>query len=512
MPSRYQIDQTAPVLAYLLRAMVRRIDRRAMPADRARNLETEVNENLHPLVVSTRNTQQFVRAFATRFDINLTGGTYAGGDGRDHMAAPLYLLVPRGYVEHAGLPEMEHAKASDRPDCACLRWDVACRAIDFDALRILVNDNPAQWATFAFTEEDPSDATLFDVPDPTHRDVAPFVAPLPGQTVSPRAHRAVWTLVSNLAHGGDYNSGNVTLLRRERAIDPTTGEQALVPLFSANATRGILRDIAGGLLCRSLGIASHELPPTVAHALFSGGTLEQGADNGTVDLGLRRRLRELVPMWDVFGGVWDKKQIMQGVLKMHDPIVVCRENAWRVYQFLVPEEGRATLPFEVFRGSLPRADDITQLRMGTRHAHRDLPEADGYQMIWNTEVLLAGTRICHSFQLQNLDGVNELARSFVAHILDEFRAVALTGASTARGMGQFAFDPYQPGAGEESLPSQAIYTAWMAEHADEVRAFLMSGGKGGGGAVPEAPKKTARGRGKKATEPAGEAPQDVEGL
>jgi len=481
----------------MLRAMVRRINRSALQRDRARNLEHEVTEALLPLVIAARNVLQFIRSFATRFEITLTGGTFTGADERDHVAAPLYLLIPRAYVALLNLPEMDHVKARENPDMSCLRWDIAAGAIDFDALRILVNDAPALWATFAFATDDPSDATYFEIPTVGAAAIAPYRAALPSRLLTPRAHRTVWVLVSNLAHGGDVKSGNVVLFRRERKIDPTTGEQHLVPLFSGNATRGILRDIAGGMLLRDVGLHPEELPPRVAHALFSGGTIEAGADGATVDLALRRKLRELLPMWDVFGGVW-AQQIMAGVLRMHDPIVVCRENAWLLYERLapVPAEGER-ISYEAFKASLPLADDITQLRLGVRHAHRDIAEADGIQMLWNTETLLPGTRIAHSFQLQNLGGVDELTRSFVAHLLDEFRNVATIGAGAARGSGQVAFDPYQPGPGEEPLPPASIYLEWLRDHREEVRALLLSGGASAG---PKAK------RGGKAAPAAAEAP------
>lgn len=502
MNHRFAIQQTAPLLHYLLRAMVRRINRRAMTASRLRDLEKEVTENLHPLVVSSRNTLQFVKAFSHRFEVNLSGGVFTGGDGNDHTAAPLYLLVPRCYVGHAGLPEMKHSKAAEMPDHACFRWDVACLGIDFRALRILINDGPAGFATFAFASDDPSDALLFEVPDPAVRDVPPFRAKLPERLLTPRAYRTVWTLTSNLAHGGDFKTGNVVLFRRERKTDPTTGEQHLVPLYSGGATRGLLRDIAGTLLCRSVGVRATDLPPRVANALFSGGTIEAGADNASVNVGFRAQLRALLPMWDVFGGVWNQ-QIMQGVLKMHDPIIVCRETAWLAYDRFRPcQEDGTPQSLEDFRASLPFADDITQLRLGTRMAHKDFGDTEGIQMLWNTELLLAGTQVAHSFQLQRLDEVSPVSASFVAHMMDEFRNVALIGAGSARGTGQVAFDPYLPAEGEEPLPSPSIFLEWMEPRKEAVLELLMGSASAGeaddGEGGPAAEPKAKRGRGKKA--------------
>lgn len=486
MTSRAQLAQTEPLLSYLVRALVRRIDRAAMSAARVRDLQREVMDALYPIAISTRTVTQFASSFADRFCVTLPGGAYDGTDGREHTAAPVYLLVPRVYTTGLRLVEMEHARA--RPEVACYRWDVACKAIDFEALRMLIHESPAAIVTFAFAGDDESDATLF-APIAGAPEAAPFTAPLPAQVLTPRAFRTVWTLTSGLAHGGDQSRGNVVLFRRERRIDPTTGQEHLVPLFSGNAKRGILRDIGGGLLCQAGAVSPRELPPRVAHALFAGGTIEAGADGADVDLALRRRLRDLLPFWDVFGGVWSQ-QVMSGLLRSHDPVIVCRENAWLVHARLAPTlPDGSPMPLDAFRASLRPADDLMQLRFATRMADRDLADAEGVQMIWNTEVLLPGTQIADSFQLAGLAGVGALSQSFVAYLLEEFRARAQIGAGNARGHGQFACDPYESGPGEAPLPSSAIYLAWIAEHREEVRALLLAGGKVAGDDVLAGAKK-----------------------
>lgn len=496
------VYQTEPMLKYLMRALMRRIDRSTLTRDRLRNLSTEVTEALLPLAIAHRNTVAFVTAFANRFSIHLPGGIYEDASGTQREAAPVYVLIPRVYTQHLALAEFKHARASERPDHACYRWDVACQAIDFDALRILLNDGPAAVTTFAFAPDDPSDDQLFIIPElpapaPRHR----YTAPIPKHTISPRAYTTVWEVVSPLAHGGDIKSGNVTLFRRERRIDSHTGEHVLVPLLSGNAVRGVWRDIAGTLLCRGVGLDPLDLPPRVAHTLFAGGTIDKGADGASVDLSLRRRLREMLPMWDVFGGVWEQ-QIMQGVLKMHDPVLICREMAWLLYRRLNPKtpEGEA-ISYEDFKASLPPVMDCTMLRFGTRHAHKDFDEADGIQMIWNVEMLIPGVKLAHSFQVSRLGDVSELSRSFIAYLLDDFRDQGIVGASSARGAGQVAFDPYLPGPKELALPSPDIYLEWLAPRRDEVRALLM-------GDVAAKPEGTTakRGRGGKTKSTAAEPP------
>lgn len=269
------------------------------------------------------------------------------------------------------------------------------------------------------------------------------------------------------------------MFRRERRIDPTTGEHVLVPFLSGNAVRGMWRDTIFFRLLRLVGLRADEIPPRTAHALLAGGTIEAGADGAGVNVSLRRKVRSLLPAWDLFAGVFEQ-QIMRGVLRVHDANVVCRENAWLLHPTIRPKRpGSAdVMGFDEFRAAVPPADDLTQLRLLTRHAHRELEGSEGVQMLTETEVLLPGTMIAHSFQLLDPAGASSLAASCMADLLDEFQGDAFVGAGNARGYGQVAFDQYRPDVGHEILPPPDEYLAYVREHRDAIRAFLL-GDKGG---------------------------------
>jgi hypothetical protein len=352
-----------------------------------------------------------------------------------------------------------------------------------EALRILVNDHdgPAFYVTFSQVRASEDDEQYFRVA-PVHEGDR-WVGMIPGEDMqSPKQHRAWFTLVSPLAHGHDDKAGNVLLFRRQQQVDPHTGERALVPIYTGNAVKGAWRDVFFARMLRAIGLRPEvDLTPRRSQELFSGGTIESGADGATAKLDVRRRARQTIPAVDLLGGCIDQ-QIMTGLLRVHDCTLLCRENAWKLYRMLAPMGASgAALSFEDFRASLPPADDLTILRLGTRQAHRELPGGgEGVQMLWNTEALMPGTRLLHAFSIVSLSSVSSLARSCLADLLGDFADTGLLGAQTARGYGQISTTGYVPAMKADPLPSPDEYHAYLAAHRQEIVDWL-------GGAKEEAP-------------------------
>lgn len=420
------IKESRKLLAYLLRATCHRFDAERLGKHRWQNRTTEVTNALVPLVVSERTNLGFFRAFCQRFLVDAAEGP----------------LESRGE-----------------------RWDHVLTKIPNKELRLIVHESPAFLATFAFAEPCEGEDEDFDAfPDPIRE--GSYVPRLPGRLISPAAYRTVWTLTAPFAHGGDEKSGNVTVFRRQRITDMLTGQDADVPFVSGNAVRGAWRDLVMGRWLTLLGLHATDLPSSRSHALFSGGAVEAGADSADVNLPVRRRARELCPPWDLLAGTTDQ-QIMDGRLRVHDATLVCRQNAWLVHEVLAPET-----PLADFAASLPDAVECTQMRMATRHAHKEFEDADGQQMIFHTEVLKPGTQLLHSVQVYGVDGVSEVTLSCLADLLRYFREVSAVGAGNARGLGQIAFDPYAA-AGAPPLPDPEVYRTYVAEHADAMRAWAL---------------------------------------
>lgn len=430
------IKTTRRVLAYLLRATKRRIRREAITDHRYRRLPTELADALVPLVVSERSMLGFYRALCARFSVDATGG--------DSEYGPIEVWLKEGRI----------------------RWDRACAALNYDDVRLVIHESPDFLATFACDGAADGEDEMFDAfPDPTEG--GSYKPKLPKELIAPCSYRAVWTLTSDMHHGADQKSGNVTLFRRNKVFDPLAGRHCYVPFVSGNAIRGLWRDMVMGRWLALLGLKSTDLPPERAHALLAGGAVDAGADTATVNNPVRRRARELCPPWDLFAGCTDE-QIMSGRARVGDAVLVCRENAWRVRETI-----DASAELEQFAATLPASVEMTKLRLLTRNKHADLEDSDGVQMLVNHELLVQGSQMVHVIQLWGLDGVSEVTQACLADLLSDFRDVGSVGAGSARGFGCIAFDRYERGPGAPELPDPQIYVDYVASRRDEMIDWAM---------------------------------------
>jgi hypothetical protein len=420
---------------------------------------SELEHALIPLAVSERSPLAFYRALCNRFCVEATGGEDDYG--------PVEVWMPVGRM----------------------RWDKVVSALDYKHLCLVVHENPSFLATFAQSstrdteaEELLAEYESFDAfPEPAK--AGWNKGKLPAQLIPTKNMRTVFTLRSPLAHGADEKgTGNVNLFRRHRVVDMLTGEHAYVPFVSGNAVRGLWRDMIMGRFLSLLGLKTTDIPPARAHSLLAGGNIESGADTGVVRVDVRRRARELCPPWDLLGGCTDQ-QIMSGRVHVHDAVLVCRENAWMVHEAM----GIDRTDLEAWAATLPEAAALTQLRLGTRHAHRDIPDADGSQMLFNVELIIGGTQLMHSFKLFSIDEISPVTASCLADLVEDFGSYGVIGAQAARGMGQISFDPYKPGPGTPELPDPAIYLEHIEKNKQSMIDWAMMRGE------PDAPEKPQRG-------------------
>jgi hypothetical protein len=493
------------MFAYLLRTMRQRIEWDSIPLARKRNLASELTDFLVPAVIASRSTIEVVQMIAARFNVNLVGRGWIGDRSAPTFNQGAIVSIPIKFLPPHMTPHQQVADGEGDVDATVddgesttravvgnegervmwVRWDFLTKVIPFNGLRIAVHSNPTLFASFAMNPPVNGEEELFQPwQDPTI--VTPtLMTSVPRTLLAPRAYRTTWTLTSPMAHGADQKTGNVSLFRRQRSIDPTTQQEHIVPYVAGNAVRGLWRDQIMFAMLDMVGLNSNELAARTAHALLAGGTIEQGADTATVDVGLRNKARRLLPAWSLLGGVMHA-QIMRGILRVSDAILLCRENAWLAYSILSPlDHNHSPMTIEAFRASLKPADDLTQLRLLTRHAHRDIPEADGIQMLTNTEVVLNGATMLHSFHVLAQDGISTLALSCMAHTINDFAQHPFVGGGAARSLGQIAFSEYTTSDGTK-LPPPDEYVDYVAKHRDEIRAFLLGTDgdeQGGGGAV-----------------------------
>lgn len=431
-------NETRRLLAYLLRATVRRVREDRIGEHRFRGLAGELAGALVPLVVGASSPLGFYRGLCDRFAVDATGSDTEWG--------PIEAWLPEGRI----------------------RWDRALAVMSLATMRRVIEESPEFLATFAKEWGDEGEDAEFALfPEPRSNDQL-FVPTLPTQLIAPSCYRSVWTLTRDFHHGADVKSGNVSLFRRHETQDALTGKRHQVPFVSGNAIRGQWRDLVMGRWLQLLGLKASDIPPIRAHSLLAGGSIDQGADGSTVNNVVRREARDKCPPWDLLGGNTDQ-QIMSGRLRVGDLVLVCRENAWLVRDAVAPGD-----TLERFAMGLPEACTMTQVRQGTRHKHADIEQSDGVQMLFNQEVLIAGSQVVHTLRLWGLDGVDPVTLSCLSDLLEQFRRLGSSGASSARGFGDVAFDGYAPGDGMPALPSPDLYLEAVEKRRDEMIEWAMS--------------------------------------
>lgn len=457
---------------------------------------------------SVRLTAYLLRSLAKRCRDALEGDDYRRsnlpeelasairGEHRDGMWPESWLdrLAERWGVSLAGSHDDPFPLAAWLPE-GRVPWIVACRVIRRTDLAALAQEWGSFLATFATTppSEDDDAILAIDLP-PEIGD--PWRAPIPAGAIRPREHAAVWTFTAPMHHGADDKDGNVSRFRTERRYSPLLGRFVETPIYAGNAFRGQCRDLVALDLFERVGLRPNEAAPVWAHSLFSGGSIESGSASNGSNAAFRRELRELLPVVDLLGGVYNNEP-MDGVLRASDALPICRETADAVAWRAVPDiaaQGHAAV--EEWSHRLPWAEDLYEARQLTRHAHRDL-DGDGGQMLVRTQVIKAGVQWVHSVSLAAKDRLlSPLTASALAHTLDLFVRSGAVGAGNARGLGSFVTDGYG------AVGDPALYREHVTAHAVAIR-DVLTGARALGPAkapVAEKPAKGAKGKRGKATD------------
>lgn len=487
---------TRRLFAYLLRATVRAVDEDRIGKHRSRGLPVELGNCLLPLVLGASSTAQFFGDLCDRFAVDPMG--VPGPDGLRPLA--VFFPASREVIDWHRL--------------------LASPALAIDAVRdALRSDGVDLYATFATARAgDPAEdeqmfADLAAQPVALHVS-SPALLPDPAAVVPVAHYAAILTLASPLAHGADSKSGNVNQVRREPAVDPLTGRRALVPFVSGNALRGQLRDLLALRFLSLIDLRPEDVPPRVAHTLLAGGSIDAGADTLDVVPSARRTMRRLCPMLDLVAGSLPGQGPATGVLSVADLTLVCRENAWHVLPYL----GQPGEDARQLAARLAPADTLVATRQSTRHAHREIDGADGVQMLMQTEVVIRGAQFVHTLQWRTPFAPSPVTMACLADGLDLMARGGLTGARTSSAFGAFTTDGWRPH-GAASLPPPSVYLDHVATHRDEIRAWVLAGGRSTESVQDRGTSEGARAatatrkpvRGKKAPAPPVPAP-DQEGL
>lgn len=239
-----------------------------------------------------------------------------------------------------------------------------------------------------------------------------------------------------LQHSDGEALGNVRLFRSQKTVC-ADGVVRRMPVYSGNAFRGMLRDIAARQLMEALEV---ELPPAVFHFLTSGGSLTSGPGDKSIDVDQARRLRGIIPMVGIWGGGVGS-QILEGKLTILPMTPICREVL-----HLLPAYCR----------DAPTASasirDLRHMEFGTRRDDAKLeknqryladpaasvsrsPDGVSTSMIYENETLIAGTCMRFGFRLR---GATEREWTCFASALIGWLAEPYLGARSAAGYGEVA--------------------------------------------------------------------------
>ena len=204
------------------------------------------------------------------------------------------------------------------------------------------------------------------------------------------------TVMTPLHHGGDEKTGSTPMLR---AIDViSNGKRVRVPYVSGNAIRGRLRRLLYKDMLAICGL--DDVPKKAVHILASGGVLELGESTGRLDLDLRNRVRDTIPMAKLLGCSIGN-QIIPGRLVVGHAVPLAQETCG----LMTPEFSGEWPPIRQLVGEefITRRDEVRE---------REEDEA-AVQMKVDFEVLLPGTQLYHYFQLEDADAICEatLARA-----------------------------------------------------------------------------------------------------
>lgn len=241
------------------------------------------------------------------------------------------------------------------------------------------------------------------------------------------------TLRTPLMHGDGETLGNIRLFRSQKMVC-ADGRVRSIPVYSGNAFRGMLRDIAAQQLMQALDVS---LPTPVFHFLTSGGSLSSGGN--TIDIDQARSLRHKIPMVGIFGGGVGN-QILEGKLKILQLTPICKETTHLLPEYC-QQAPSATLSIRDLRHMEfgTRRDDSkresNQCYLADAASKERNPDEVSTSMIYESEMLAPGTCLRFGF---TLDGVSQREWMTFCHALIGWLKSPFLGGRSSAGYGEVA--------------------------------------------------------------------------
>lgn len=290
-------------------------------------------------------------------------------------------------------------------------------------------------------------------------------------------------LKSPLSHIGE--SLGVDSYLAEQKIIGEDGNPVECFVYSGNAFRGMLRDLATKYLLEKLG--NFQIPAESFHLLFSGGTLG-GKQN--LDIEQARKFRKLLPAFSIFGGGVGN-QIMAGKMNIGQAYPVVKETAriipekyhlpemqsWRHWTMEQSFTRKDDSKDENLRKYLKSGNEDQKLIQGeTQKKKKDNEPAQ--QMRYTVELLAPGAILYQRIDLKNM---TELELGAFVSGLVEFSKHPYLGGKANVGMGlveidyKFTDNPFKPVEDEfMAIGQDQLHLSEPAQYAKEkYDAFLL---------------------------------------
>lgn len=239
------------------------------------------------------------------------------------------------------------------------------------------------------------------------------------------------TARSPLHHGGDEKTGNQTLLRRQKMYLPERDDLVEVPYIAGNAVRGHLRRLLVEDLVERVDYTWTD--ERIYHAFNAGGILQKGDGSGEIDVGLRRELRDTIPVVNVFG-MSIGNQMLSSVVDVRHMLPICEELNGRLGTDL-DRSVHEFLDFEFHTRSDDAPDDTGMSVDFTVDENADDGDDDqSMQMKYEFEVFVSGTPFHHGFKIHS--NATELDAACLVHGLRLWDREATVGGMAAQGYGE----------------------------------------------------------------------------
>lgn len=224
------------------------------------------------------------------------------------------------------------------------------------------------------------------------------------------------TARSPIHHGGNEKTGSTVGFRR---MDMLTNEGLQeVPYIEGNAVRGRMRRLLTKDFADRIGYSSPSA--RIYHFLHAGGNLEkvEKKDSGTINLEMRRKIRELLPPISLLGSSL-YNQAFASKLQVGKMYPVCKELKG------ITHDLESSHSFHEFMTTTfhTRKDDL--------HAERD-DAANPQQMLVEIECMVLGTRYTHEIVLNDPTPLEE---SCFSHLMDLWVSSGSVGGKAAIGFG-----------------------------------------------------------------------------